>query len=68
MITFDNCVCYGGILGLCNLFFREEIFEACYRDTPSTINPEFTIPKVEVTNNGYTITLPELHNDGKALH
>jgi F420-non-reducing hydrogenase small subunit len=68
MIAFGTCACSGGIPGLCNLFSREEIFETCYRDTPSTVNPEFITPKVEVTKNGYTLTLPELHNDGKALH
>jgi F420-non-reducing hydrogenase small subunit len=68
VIAFGSCACFGGIPGLCNFTSREEIFETCYRDTPSTINPEFVTPKVEVMQDGYTLTLPELHDDGKALH
>jgi len=67
LIAFGSCSCFGGIPGLCNLTDRQEIFETCYRDTPSTVNPEFITPKVEVTQNGYSLTLPELHDDGKAL-
>ena len=67
MIAFGSCSCFGGIPGLCNLTSREEIFETVYKETPSTVNPEFTTPRTEITQDGHDLTLPELYNDGKAL-
>jgi len=67
MIAFGSCSCFGGIPGLCNLTSREEIFETVYKETPSTVNPEFTTPGAEITQDGHNLTLPELYNDGKAL-
>jgi F420-non-reducing hydrogenase small subunit len=67
LIAFGSCSCFGGIPGLCNLTSREEIFETCYKDTPSTVNPEFTTPQIGTTQNGHSLTLPELRDDGKAL-
>jgi len=67
MIAFGSCSCFGGIPGLCNLTSREEIFETVYKETPSTVNPEFITPQTEITQDGHHLTLPELYNDGKAL-
>lgn len=68
MIAFGSCSCFGGIPGLCNLTSTEEIFETVYKETPSTVNPDFTIPRTEMTQDGHGLTLPELYNDGRALH
>jgi len=67
MIAFGSCSCFGGIPGLCNLTSKEAIFETVYRDTPSTVNPDFITPKTEVKEGGYLLTLPELYEEGKAL-
>jgi len=67
VIAFGSCSCFGGIPGLCNLTSKEAIFETVYRDTPSTVNPDFITPKTEVKEGGYLLTLPELYEEGKAL-
>ena len=67
LMAFGSCACFGGIPGLCNLTSKEAIFETVYRDTPSTVNPDFTVPKTEVKEGGYLLTLPELYQEGKAL-
>lgn len=67
MIAFGSCSCFGGIPGLCNVTNREEIFQTVYKETASTINPNFTTPKTETQQNNHKLTLPELQNDGKAL-
>ena len=67
MIAFGSCSCFGGIPGLCNLTNKEEIFETAYKETPSTVNPEFITPQTKISQNGHELTLPELYNDGKAL-
>lgn len=68
MIAFGSCSCFGGIPGLCNVTDREGIFNTVYKETPSTVNPEFVTPKTETVVNKHNLTLPELHNDGKALN
>jgi len=67
MIAFGSCSCFGGIPGLCNLTNKEEIFETAYKETPSSVNPEFITPKTKISHDGHDLTLPELYNDGKAL-
>ncbi len=67
MIAFGTCACFGGIPGLCNLTSKEEIFETVYKETASTVNPEFTTPQTKISQDGHTLTLPELYNDGRAL-
>lgn len=67
LMAFGSCACFGGIPGLCNLTSKEAIFETVYRDTPSTVNPDFVTPKTEVKEGGYLLTLPELYQEGKAL-
>jgi F420-non-reducing hydrogenase small subunit len=67
MIAFGSCSCFGGIPGLCNLTSREEIFETVYKEAPSTVNPEFITPKIESSQDGYDLTLPELYDNGRAL-
>jgi len=67
LMAFGSCACFGGIPGLCNLTSKEEIFRAAYKDTPSTVNPDFITPQTEVRVGDFVLTLPELHQDGKAL-
>lgn len=67
LIAFGSCSCFGGIPGLCNLTTKEAIFQTVYKDTPSTVNPDFVTPQTQTSQNGYKLTLPELYQDGKAL-
>lgn len=68
LIAFGACSCFGGIPGLCNVTNREEILKEVYRETPSTVNPDFVLPRTQLHRNGHDLTLPELQNEGRALH
>lgn len=67
LIAFGACACFGGIPSLCNITNKDEIFKIVYQSTPSTINPEGTLPKTRVVQDGHLLTLPELLEEGKAL-
>jgi len=67
MMACGSCACFGGIPGLCNLTTTDDIFRTIYQDTPSTVNPDFVTPKTEVKVGEFLLTLPQLHEDGKAL-
>jgi F420-non-reducing hydrogenase small subunit len=45
-VAFGSCAHEGCIPGLANLFDRQSIFQRVYLETPSTDNPELTIPKL----------------------
>jgi len=68
LIAFGSCSCFGGIPGLCNVTNREGIFKEVYKETPSTINPDFITPQTKTTHNGHDLTLPELYDEGRALN
>ena len=68
MIAFGSCACFGGIPGLGNVANREQIFKVAYKDTPSTVNPEFVTPQTEmVDENGEKLTLPDFWDTVKTL-
>ena len=67
VMAFGSCACFGGIPGLCNLTNREEIFRTVYKETPSTVNPDFITPQTRVKVGDFELTLPELYDDGKSL-
>jgi len=68
MIAFGSCACFGGIPGLGNVANREQIFKVAYKDTPSTVNPEFVTPQTEMmTNGGEKLTLPDFWDTVKTL-
>ena len=66
-LAFGSCSCFGGIPGLCNTTTKEEIFRTAYRDTPSTVNPKYVVPRTDTKEGPYRLTLPELKNEGKSL-
>ncbi len=67
LIAFGSCACFGGIPGLANISDREGIFEVCYKETPSTDNPQYVTPKPYLEVDGYTLELPEFFDTVKAL-
>lgn len=44
LVALGSCACFGGIIGLANLFENREIFEKIFLGTKSTSNPEKVIP------------------------
>jgi F420-non-reducing hydrogenase small subunit len=67
LVAFGSCAHQGGIPGLANLWDREAIFDAAYRTTPTTINPDGVMPQAAVAHNGGWVTLPGFFNTVRAL-
>jgi F420-non-reducing hydrogenase small subunit len=67
MVAFGSCACFGGIPGLANVANKEQIFNVAYKETPSTVNPEFVTPMTECEVAGETLTLPEFWDTVKTL-
>ena len=65
VIAFGSCAQYGGIPGLANLFFREQILNAVFRESPSTeVAAEF--PR-RLTDGDHSLTLPEFSEKVRTL-
>lgn len=67
LVAFGSCASEGCIPGLANVTNRDEIFEACYLDSPSTANAARTVPQPEVLINGFHLTLPVFYNTVRTL-
>jgi F420-non-reducing hydrogenase small subunit len=68
MIAFGACSQLGGIPGLANLWNRESVMKAVYKDAPSTVNAEGTMPKAKHAHNAQAnVTLPVLFDTVKTL-
>ncbi len=68
LIAFGACSHLGGIPGLANLWDRQKLLSAVYREAPSTVNPEGTTPKASHPHNSVTnVTLPVLFDTVKTL-
>ncbi len=68
IIAFGSCAQLGGIPGLGNFSNRAGIFQTVYRESPSTSNAAGVVPTPTHKENGFTVTLPLLHNTVRALH
>jgi F420-non-reducing hydrogenase small subunit len=60
LVAFGSCAHLGGIPGLANLFTPEQIFARVYRDSPSTVNPDGTMPQPVTQVPEGEIRLPPL--------
>jgi len=67
VVAFGSCACFGGIPGLANFTNREEIFKSSYQETPSTNNPENTLPQTSHNAPEGELTLPEFYNTVSTL-
>ncbi|HOK46219.1 MAG TPA: F420-nonreducing hydrogenase [Bryobacteraceae bacterium] len=67
VIAFGSCAQLGGIPGLANFFNRAGVLEAAYRESPSTVNPNGVFPQTVHKDNGFTLTLPVLHDTVRTL-
>jgi F420-non-reducing hydrogenase small subunit len=67
VLAFGSCSHLGGIPGLANLWNRAAIFQRAYRETPSTVNPEGTVPQRRFRDNGHEVELPGFYNTVRAL-
>lgn len=67
VIAFGSCAQLGGIPGLANLSNREMIFNAVYKQSPSTQNAQGTVPEPQHKLNGHTLSLPVFWDTVRAL-
>ncbi len=67
LLAFGSCAHLGGIPGLANLWDRASIFQRAYLETPSTVNPEGTVPQQRFKDNGHEVTLPGFFDTVRAL-
>jgi F420-non-reducing hydrogenase small subunit len=67
LIAFGSCSQAGGIPGLANLYSRDSILRTVYSETPSTVNPEGTLPQPESPYDGGRLTLPVFFDAVRAV-
>ncbi|UCD97012.1 MAG: oxidoreductase, partial [Candidatus Bathyarchaeota archaeon] len=67
LIAFGSCACDGCVIGLGNLWNRENVFERAYMETPSTKNPQRTTPQTHLKVNEGELELPEFYDTVKTL-
>lgn len=59
VLALGTCACFGGSPGLANFTSKEDIFNWVYRDAPTVVNPDKTLPQKETGSDGKILTLPD---------
>ena len=59
VLALGTCACFGGSPGLANFTSKEEIINWVYRDAPTVVNPNKTLPQKETELDGKKLTLPD---------
>ena len=67
LVAFGSCAHLGGIPGLANLVGRDAIFDTAYREAPTVVNPEGTVPQQKSSYEGKDLALPEFYDTVKTL-
>ena len=67
MVALGACSHLGGIPGLANQWDRRSIFDAVYKDAPSTVNPGGTMPQTNHGDNGRTLHPPGFYDTVRTL-
>ena len=67
IVAHGSCSHLGGIPGLGNFWNKETIFQRAYHTTPSTENPDGTVPLEKVEVEGKELTLPSFFDTVYAL-
>ncbi len=67
LIAFGACAHLGGIPALANLWSREAVLDTVYGRTPSTENPQRTVPQTAAEDAGHPLTLPGFYQTVRSL-
>lgn len=67
IIAYGACAHLGGIPSLANEFEKSEILKYVYKDAPSVVNSEGTVPLTEFKHNSVILTLPEFRKTVRTL-
>ena len=62
IVAHGSCSHMGGIPGLGNFWNKETIFRRAYHTTPSTDNPDGTVPLEKTEVDGKELTLPSFYD------
>jgi len=62
IVAHGSCSHMGGIPGLGNFWNKETIFNRAYHTTPSTDNPDGTVPLEKTEVDGKELTLPSFYD------
>lgn len=68
VVAFGACAHLGGIPGLGNFWTKDAIFQRVYKETPSTENPQGTVPQEKTDIGVGELTLPEFYDTVKTLN
>jgi F420-non-reducing hydrogenase small subunit len=67
IVAHGSCSHLGGIPGLANFWSKETIFHRAYHTTPSTDNPNGTVPLEKSELDGHELHLPRFYDTVYAL-
>ena len=67
LVAFGSCANDGCVIGLANLWTKDDVFERAYLETQSTVNPESVLPKTRVNVKEGELELPEIYDTVKTL-
>ncbi|MEW6326135.1 MAG: oxidoreductase [Thermodesulfobacteriota bacterium] len=67
LIAHGSCAHLGGVVGLANLYKREDMLTRAYKEVPTVRNPQGTLPTVKSIESGREVRLPGLHATVKTL-
>jgi F420-non-reducing hydrogenase small subunit len=67
LVAFGACAYTGGIPALANTTTRDGIFSNSYVETPTTVNPERTMPQTKVQTKEGELSIPVFYNTVKTL-
>ncbi len=67
LVAFGACSQLGGGPGLANLADREAVLGTAYRQSPSVVNPDGTVPQLGYDDDGRHLTLPGLYDTVRTL-
>lgn len=67
LIAFGACAYMGGIPALANTKSKEQIFNSCYKETPTTDNPGNITPQTKFAAPEGELTIPDFYNRVKRL-
>jgi F420-non-reducing hydrogenase small subunit len=68
VIAFGACSQLGGIPGLGNVTNRQQVFDYYYKNSPTVVNPEGTVPQTHCKADGkYDMELPEFYDTVHSL-
>ncbi|MFO7967591.1 MAG: hypothetical protein R6U44_08340 [Archaeoglobaceae archaeon] len=68
MVAYGSCACEGCVIGLANLWSKDELLQRVYHEDSGTVNPQRVTPQTRLSVNGNELTLPSLHDNVKPLH